>query len=200
MCCRGLLTQTLEVLPALAPAAIPAVPAAFTPLPPLLSRSCAAATTTSTQCSRGPGTSSSCWPQTRGFSLSRVSGPPWLAGCAMCAACLACACLAVRLMCWTATNGLCLLPPCRCHCPAAAAADVVWEQLVSVDGDTQLVGGDFRPFQPHASQQEAQERQAAAQDAEWAVAAAAAAAAGEEAPWAWGEIALSACTLAWSSL
>ncbi|EFN59098.1 hypothetical protein CHLNCDRAFT_137880 [Chlorella variabilis] len=57
-------------------------------------------------------------------------------------------------------------------------SDVVWEALDSVDGDTQLVGADFRPFRPHASQQEARERQAAAQDADWAAAAAAAAAAG----------------------
>ena len=55
---------------------------------------------------------------------------------------------------------------------------MVWEALDSVDGDTQLVGADFRPFRPHASQQEARERQAAAQDADWAAAAAAAAAAG----------------------
>ena len=149
---------------------------------------------------KGPGDQLFLLAPDEGFQVESGERPSLAGWVCYCAACLACACLAVRLMCWTATNGLCLLPPCRCHCPAAAAADVVWEQLVSVDGDTQLVGGDFRPFQPHASQQEAQERQAAAHDAEWAVAAAAAAAAGEEAPWAWGEIALSACTLAWSSL
>ncbi|KAL4859491.1 Ubiquitin carboxyl-terminal hydrolase MINDY-1 [Chlorella vulgaris] len=57
-------------------------------------------------------------------------------------------------------------------------ADVVWEALDSVDGDTQLVDAEFRPFRPHASQQAAQDRQAAAQDAEWAEVAAAAAASG----------------------
>lgn len=60
----------------------------------------------------------------------------------------------------------------------APPADVVWEALDSVDGDTQLVDAEFRPFRPHASQQAAQDRQAAAQDAEWAEVAAAAAASG----------------------
>ena len=30
-------------------------------------------------------------------------------------------------------------------------SDVVWEQLATVDGDTQFVDSEFRPFQPHAA-------------------------------------------------
>lgn len=49
---------------------------------------------------------------------------------------------------------------------------------MDVSNDTQLVDGEFRPFVPHASHEQARERQAAAHDAEWAAAAAAAAAGG----------------------
>ena len=51
-------------------------------------------------------------------------------------------------------------------------ADVVWEHLMDVSNDTQLVDGQFRPFVPHSSHEEARERQAAAHDAQWAAAAA----------------------------
>ncbi|KAL4430888.1 hypothetical protein ABPG75_006144 [Micractinium tetrahymenae] len=57
-------------------------------------------------------------------------------------------------------------------------SDVVWEHLISVDGDTELVGGDFRPFQPHTSHEEAAAAQAAARQDDWDAAAAAAAAVG----------------------
>ncbi|KAI7841603.1 hypothetical protein COHA_004773 [Chlorella ohadii] len=50
--------------------------------------------------------------------------------------------------------------------------DVVWEHLMDVSNDTQLVDGQFRPFVPHASHEQARERQAAALDSQWAAAAA----------------------------
>ena len=71
------------------------------------------------------------------------------------------------------------LPPT--HSPPHPAADVVWEHLMSVDGDTALVDAQFRPFQHHTDATAGGAAAAGAGqsgvDAEWAAATAAAAAA-----------------------
>ncbi len=64
--------------------------------------------------------------------------------------------------------GLCPMLPIT----GQLGADVVWEHLMDVSNDTQLVDGQFRPFVPHASHEQARERQAAALDSQWAAAAA----------------------------